>query len=510
MKLLTTELLEGDTCVVVTTIINSGCSQIRARDADHVIVEEEFTADHGQILTALAHARGTVSMSDDTEQLKQQNEEVKDNCMATCTNMSEFDRWTAIGHPYAEMWEQYRTIPVLSDIISSIWYNNQVIFRVDPKTRPNATRATKFIRKTFNINHPIAFLDVVSEATRVGATWSKQNYLEVKYAIHLAEGLTQSGIKPRDICFLTGYTAQATLFGKMVFSLPGDHKNDQSVKNFNHMTIDKAQGDQWSCVIWSICGETAGFHNNPASGLVAVSRAKDCVIVLGNWIALEGDNPRVTKTLTRIQEAFQDIQAYQDADVGDLNDPDFKRFEDVVDFPDEGGEEFDDPEKAEVEVEDNAEANVEVKNNTDCLLDDTFYAKFECKISDDEVAKEKSDLENAYTPRQDDTDPQVDTILDERRGDAGDNAAFKDAFNGLEGQEPAVQGHHDESDSCPRFDHCRPCGRQLDHHTQLDFQSLERRKVLTSRNKREIRERWRRRRKGVVTARVGQGISTKH
>lgn len=232
--------MDNDICTLATTIINSGTESVKKRNVDHVIMEEAFTADHGEILTVLAHARGTVSMSGDTEQLKREDEDVRDNCMAKSTNLSEFDRWIAIGHPYASMWEQYRTIPVLSEIISRIWYEGQVVCKADPMKRPNAKIARKFLCSSFGIDQPIAFLGLQGEATRVGATRSKQNYKEILFAIQIMDGLVKSGVNASDICFLTGYSAQAALFTKTL-ALYGNQSGTQSrLKGASSMTIDKS------------------------------------------------------------------------------------------------------------------------------------------------------------------------------------------------------------------------------------------------------------------------------
>lgn len=60
---------------------------------------------------------------------------------AQLTNKSMYKRWVTLGYPKCELTEQYRTVPAISDTISTIWYKGSVVSMVDPANRPNYAKA---------------------------------------------------------------------------------------------------------------------------------------------------------------------------------------------------------------------------------------------------------------------------------------------------------------------------------------------------------------------------------
>ncbi len=201
--------------------------------------------------------------------------------MVKSTDLSFFDHCIANGYPSAELNHQYRTIPIMSTIISDIFYKGNVICMVDPKKRPNSGKASAVLKAKYQLSQPIAFIDVASKAIRVGATRSKQNYLEAQMGLDMADALMASGIGMNEICILSGHVAQVNLLHKI--------QSSRETPTNNHvecLIIDKSQGQQYSCVIWTVSDTTVGFHNQPSRSLVATSRAKDCLVILPtglNW-----------------------------------------------------------------------------------------------------------------------------------------------------------------------------------------------------------------------------------
>ena len=79
--------MANDVSVVSTTSINADDENVQQVNANHSIVQEAFAMDVGSIMTILAHSKGSVKTSGDTEQLKGEGEEVRDSCMAKYTNL---------------------------------------------------------------------------------------------------------------------------------------------------------------------------------------------------------------------------------------------------------------------------------------------------------------------------------------------------------------------------------------------------------------------------------------
>ena len=321
---LTKFLLVNEVAVVATTPIHAADKSISERNAEHTIVQEAFTMDAGAILTILAHTTGSISMSGDTEQLKIMAEDIKHNCMANSTNFAFMNRLIANGYPQAQLSQQYRTIPVLSEIISSTWYKGEVTCMVDITKRPNVVKATSAIKQQFGIELPIAFVNVPSVQLCVGSTMSRQNYIEAQLALDTADTLNANGITDREICILTGYVAQVHL----MYKLQGQRKTKCHVEC---LTIDKSQGEEYSCIIWSVTGTEIGFHNPPRT-LVATSRAKDSMIILGNRSDLECSKSRHLKSLREVQVQFTALEAYVSLDTDGITHvvPKFKSFEDKI------------------------------------------------------------------------------------------------------------------------------------------------------------------------------------
>ena len=135
---MTKDLMLNDVAVVATTPMHALHSSVNGRLADHTILQEAFTADVGMVLQVLTSAKGTVHLTGDTEQLKGQDEDPKENCMAQSTNFPMVDCLIQIGHPWADMLQQYRTLNPLSDILSDLHFKGLVQCMVNPRQLPNA------------------------------------------------------------------------------------------------------------------------------------------------------------------------------------------------------------------------------------------------------------------------------------------------------------------------------------------------------------------------------------
>lgn len=154
----------------------------------------------------------------------------------------------------------------------------------------------------------MAFLDIPGEAEKVGATQSKRNVDEAAAAFDLVIDFISKGISSQEITILAGYKAQVTLLTKqlqVLNSMPEYSEIDQ-VKIH---TIDSYQGHENSVVIFNLASTgVLGFLRSPARLLVALSRARDALVVLGNNSTLE---PRHnTYIYNLVVEYFKSVKAY--------------------------------------------------------------------------------------------------------------------------------------------------------------------------------------------------------
>ena len=112
---------------------------------------------------------------------------------------------------------------------------------------------------------------------------SKTNKVEVSMAVGLASVLITYGHRPSDITILTMYLGQVSEFRRVIKNNKNLTRDDETV---NISTVDNFQGDENKIVIVSLVrSNTAGkvgFLAELPRRCVAQSRAKSCVVFIGN------------------------------------------------------------------------------------------------------------------------------------------------------------------------------------------------------------------------------------
>ena len=318
------ELLYSRVQVVVTTIVNSDNSLLRPWSARHTIVQESELVDEPTMIIALAQSRmaGTVHLSGDPEQLRPQRVDPYINDFATFTNGSLFRRLLALGYRHSFLNEQYRTIPLLGNIISDVWYEGKIITKA-PQTRPNSNIVARVHgdliakgldpndtarrpQKFEQVKQPVLLLNVDSESKTIGHTKSKINIREAQLSVFLARNYVKAGVPAEDIVLLTGYQAQRQILCQLLFPEP-------TLTGIRISTIDGFLGQQASVVIMAFTGsDKLGFMAFHERLLVGFSRARDAFVAIGDFIGIGSSHERQSRKrlLTSIIARFRERNLY--------------------------------------------------------------------------------------------------------------------------------------------------------------------------------------------------------
>lgn len=280
-RFLSEDILSNDVAVLASTLVNSGHSIVKNHfKGDHVIVQEANKSENGDVFIAFANCETSVHMSGDNAQLPPKEQDIARNPFAQQTNKSMYHRWVSLGYPISELTEQHRTIPAISDVLSTIWYKGAVVSKVDPSVRPNARMAIAAHQALFNVTRPITWIHTDGESHKMGFSQSSQNERELQVAIKLCQMYTKHGIQAKDIVILAGYLAQIGLTKRALALTPGLQGVDAS-------TIDAYQGEEKPVVILCFvgCGKL-GFMSEGPRILSGLSRAGDALAIITNYVGI--------------------------------------------------------------------------------------------------------------------------------------------------------------------------------------------------------------------------------
>ena len=175
--------------------------------------------------------------------------------------------------------EQYRMNPIIGDLISKIFYNDNIISNVTMEDR-------KHCYDEFE-NNSIVWIDTKNIPDKfeesVGTT--KQNSLEakeiVKLLIKLDTNYFDKKIK-KSVAVIAGYKAQKNLINRLI---------DKEGIKFSNITIevdtvDAFQGRETDIVIYSIVRSNnsgnIGFLSDERRLNVSLSRAKELLVIIGD------------------------------------------------------------------------------------------------------------------------------------------------------------------------------------------------------------------------------------
>ncbi|TEA18713.1 NFX1-type zinc finger-containing protein 1 [Colletotrichum sidae] len=315
-------LFDESKCALVQTKRLIGCtttaaakykSLVKAAKPDVVLVEEAGEILEAHILTALHSATSQVILIGDHKQLRP-----KINNYALSVekgdgydlNRSLFERLILQDQDHITLQKQHRMHPEISDLVREMTYPQLLD---DEKTLLRATPRGLGGRVTF-INHsqPEDLACEIADRGDVGFKASKKNRYEAEMVLKIVKYLGQQGYKTDNIVVLTPYLGQLRLLKELLSKENDPVLNDMDsfeliraglmtaaagkVKHGSGQiklsTIDNYQGEESDIVIASMTRSNTrgdiGFMKAPERLNVLCSRARECLILVGNMETFMG------------------------------------------------------------------------------------------------------------------------------------------------------------------------------------------------------------------------------
>ncbi|KAK6852240.1 hypothetical protein PG995_012365 [Apiospora arundinis] len=278
---------------------------IRAANPDVVLVEEAGEIQEAHILTAMAPSVKQLILIGDHKQLRP-----KINNYALSVekgdgynlNMSMFERLIEHGHSFRTLMKQHRMHPDISLFPRALTYPGLLD---GPKT---AERPSIFGLQNrvifFNHEQPETTIDSLADKRDPTVKSSKQNQFEVDMVVGLVKYLAQQSYGTRDMVILTPYLGQLRLLREALNKDNDPVLNDLDSgellraglitqaaskvgkRQIRLSTIDNYQGEESDIVIASLTRGNdqgdIGFMSSPERLNVLISRARNCLIMIGN------------------------------------------------------------------------------------------------------------------------------------------------------------------------------------------------------------------------------------
>ncbi|KAI8627392.1 ATPase [Xylariaceae sp. FL1651] len=288
-----------------TTAAAKYSSLIRAAMTDCILVEEAGEILEAHILSALNPSTKQLILIGDHKQLRPKCK----NYALTIEkgdgydlNRSLFERLILQGHPYATLCRQHRMVPEISQLIRAVTYPG--LLDGDKTLRRPRIRGICGRVVFINHEHPEVEFGGIQDRRNSEPTASKQNNFEAQMVLKLVKYIGQQGYKTDEIVVLTPYLGQLRLLRDML-----NKENDPVLSDLDSAeliraglltaaagkvgkgqirlsTIDNYQGEESDIVIASLTRSNnrgdVGFMKAPERLNVLVSRARNCLIMIGN------------------------------------------------------------------------------------------------------------------------------------------------------------------------------------------------------------------------------------
>lgn len=274
--------------VIFSTLSTSGRQLMlksEVKNVDILIVDEAGQSIEAETLIAFQKMPGKVLLVGDTKQLP-----------ATIT--SELAKSKNFGRSMMERLEQNG----MQHLMLSIQYRMNIDICQWPSTQYYGgaleTEPTILPNSNTGINQAIAFYDVITgKESKVGT--SRKNEKEIDYVMQCIRKLRETDSESR-IGVITFYAAQVD---DIQDKLQREHQSIKQKVTVN--TVDGFQGDEREIIILScVCSNNKsdiGFLQDERRLNVAISRAKNTLIILGNARTLESTASDVKEMITNLR-----------------------------------------------------------------------------------------------------------------------------------------------------------------------------------------------------------------
>ncbi len=188
-------------------------------------------------------------MFEDDEQLLSSQKDVQENCFTSYFNCFLFDKFMINDYSHQMFKKQYCIILILNNIISKIWYRNEVLFEINMILCLNIAFAIAVLNIFCDITVSITFINVNSKINMIDVIKFKQNDIEVEIKFSLIVDYIKTEIFSINILLLISYSTQIALLKKRLMS-------DSQMKNVKTCMIDIYQEKEKSMIIFMMIEDT--------------------------------------------------------------------------------------------------------------------------------------------------------------------------------------------------------------------------------------------------------------
>ncbi len=259
--------------IIFSTLSVAGRSQMldtEVEPVDVLIVDEAGQSVEAETLIAFQHSPKKVLLVGDTKQLPATvlSEVAKQQGF----DRSMMERLEQNNAPQLRLDTQYRMHADISEWPSNQYYNGELV-----------TDASVSAHTNVGLTQSVAFYDIASGKECASGT-SRQNDIEANYVIEVIRKLRETD-KTSRIGVITFYAAQLNAIQAILKREASPIKQNVTVN-----TVDGFQGDEREIIILScVCanGRNIGFLNDARRLNVAITRAKETLILLGHARTLE-------------------------------------------------------------------------------------------------------------------------------------------------------------------------------------------------------------------------------
>jgi superfamily I DNA and/or RNA helicase len=283
--------------VVVATCISAGDSKLKDQDFRVVLIDEATQATQPSTLVALTRGAENVIMAGDDMQLPPTI--VSSKAKQLGLDISLFARMRHLGIEPELLNEQYRMHPCISEFPSNVFYNGKVATGVSAAARPPVYGIVDYIAgsKSAMMEFPVLFVDCKGPEgkglSRGSHGQSYKNIEQADVAMELVRVIVENlgaSESANSCAILTPYNGQLDLLRN---SMSADCSALASDGWLTLSTVDGFQGREADVVILTTVRSNEdgklGFVRDPRRMNVAITRAKRCLVVIGNRRTLAQD-----------------------------------------------------------------------------------------------------------------------------------------------------------------------------------------------------------------------------
>ncbi len=169
---------------------------------------------------------------------------------------------------------------ILDNIISKIWYKDEVLFKINMTLYLNIAFATAVLNIFCNIAAFIVFINVNSKINVINIIKFKQNDIKVEIKFNLIINYIKTKIFSINILLFILYSTQIALLKKRLIS-------DLQMKNVKTCMINVYQKKEKSMIIFTIIEDIKiEFQFLSDYFLVECNHLRNSFVVIINWLSL--------------------------------------------------------------------------------------------------------------------------------------------------------------------------------------------------------------------------------